>query len=76
MELREVRIPIHGLGCSGSGLAQVEAQARRLPGVVQVYGNQATESIYLIVDPTTVSAAQLQIAIARAGYTAGPTMGF
>ena len=75
MELREVRIPIHGLGCGGSGLGQVEAQTRPLPGVVQVYGNAATESIYLIVDPAVVNAAQPQIAIARAGYTPGPAIG-
>lgn len=76
MELREVRIPIHGLGCGGCGLEQVEAQTRRLPGVVQVYGNPATESLYLIVDPAAVSATQLQVAIARAGFTPGPAIGF
>ena len=76
MELREVRIPIHGLGCGGSGLERVEAPTRRLHGVVQVYGNPATESLYLIVDTTAVSAAQLQIAISRAGYTPGPAIGY
>jgi len=68
---RGLRIPVYGLGCGGAGATTIERELARVPGVVEAYGNPATEAAYVTYDPTVVTLAQLRHAIERAGYTPG-----
>jgi Cu+-exporting ATPase len=72
MDERYARIPIFGLTCGAGDMGTVERGPARMPGVVAVYGNPATEAAYVTYDPTVVTIAELRRAIERAGYTAGP----
>jgi len=53
-------------------MSTVERALSRMPGVVEAYGNPATEAAYVTYDPTVVTVAELRRAIERAGYAAGP----
>ena len=75
MELENVRIPIFGLTCGAGGMGTVERELARVPGVVEAYGNPATEAAYVTYDPTVVTIGELRHAIERAGYTPGPLGG-
>lgn len=72
MDAQRFRIPIFGLTCGGGGIGEVERELSRIPGVVEAYGNPATEAVYVAYDPTVVTVADLRRAIQRAGYAAGP----
>jgi Cu+-exporting ATPase len=72
MDHRRARIPVFGLTCGAGGMSTVERALSRTYGVVEVYGNPATETAYVTYDPTVVTVAELQRAIEQAGYTAGP----
>ena len=71
MDRQSTRIPIFGLTCGAGGMSTVERALSRMHGVVEVYGNPATEAAYVTYDPTAVTVAELQLAIEQAGYTAG-----
>lgn len=72
MDQRSVRIPVVGLTCGAGGMSTVERELVRTPGVVEVYGNPATEAAYVTYDPGVVTVAELRSAIERTGFTAGP----
>lgn len=67
-----MRIPIFGLTCGAGGMGTVERELSRIQGVVEAYGNPATEATYVTYDPTVVTLAELRRAIERTGYTPGP----
>lgn len=66
-----IRIPIYGLGCGGGGVATIERELARAPGVVHVYVNPATEVAYVDFEPALTSPARLAGVIEQAGYRAG-----
>jgi len=68
---RELRIPIYGLGCGGSGAAEIERELAATDGVFRVYVNPATETAYVDYDPAETDALSLSRAIEKAGYRAG-----
>jgi len=72
MDQRSVRIPVFGLTCGAGGMSTVERALSRMPGVVEAYGNPATEAAYVTYDPMVVTVAELRREIERAGYAAGP----
>lgn len=47
--LRKLTVDIHGLGCGGGGLFQLERQIKKLKGVAKVYVNPATLEAYVDV---------------------------
>ena len=71
MNTQSVRIPVFGLTCGAGDMSTVERALSRTHGVVEAYGNPATEAAYVTYDPTAVTVAELQLAIEQAGYTAG-----
>lgn len=72
MNRQSVRIPVFGLTCGAGDMSTVERALSRMHGVVEAYGNPATEAAYVTYDPTLVTVAELRRAIGQAGYTAGP----
>ena len=72
MKRQSVRIPVFGLACGAGDMSTVERALSRTHGVVEAYGNPATEAAYVTYDPALVTVAELRRAIERAGYTAGP----
>jgi Cu+-exporting ATPase len=65
--------PIDDLQCGGALI--VERALVRVPGVVHVYVNPATEMAYIQYNPTATSAAQLIAAVERIGFKTGtPSM--
>jgi P-type Cu+ transporter len=75
MDTHTIRIPIFGLTCGAGGMAAVERELARVPGVVDAYGNPATEAAYVTYDPAVVGVAELRRAIERAGYRPGSLAG-
>ena len=71
MDRQSVIIPVFGLTCGAGGMSSVERALLRMSGVVEAYGNPATEAAYVTYDPSLVSVAELRRAIAQAGYAAG-----
>jgi Cu+-exporting ATPase len=71
MNRRSVCIPVFGLTCGAGDMSTVERALSRTHGVVEAYGNPATEAAYVTYDPAAVTVAELRRAIERAGYTAG-----
>ncbi len=70
-----VTMPIEGLSCGGGGALVVERALAKLPGVVRVYVNPATETAYVEYDPTRLTRRQLMAAVESAGFRAGePTI--
>ena len=68
---RQLRIPVFGLGCGGSGASAIERELAATDGVLAVYVNRATETAYVDWDPARTDSASLARAIETAGYRAG-----
>lgn len=68
---REVRIPVGGLGCGGSGATTIERELAVTDGVLSAYVNPATEVAYVDYDPTRTDIWALVQAIEKAGCSAG-----
>ncbi len=72
MSERWVRIPILDLGCPGD-TGRLERRLARMPGVVEVAVNPATEAAYVRYDPRSTTPDRLRDAVEREGYrTAAP----
>ena len=75
MDERWVRIPILDLGCAGD-TGRLERRLARLPGVMEVAVNPATEAAYVRYDARSMTPARLREAVEREGYrTAEPVAG-
>lgn len=68
---KHLTIVIENLSYGGGGLLQVERALVRLPGVVYVYVNPATEMVYVQYDPEYVDQKQVVKAVKQAGFQAG-----
>lgn len=66
-----VVLPILGLSCGGGGALGLERALLRVPGVLRVYVNPATEMAYVEYDPARVAPGELAAAVARTGLRAG-----
>lgn len=71
MDRQKVALPIEDFGCAGSGAVIVEWALAKVPGVLRVYVNAATEMAYVHYDAERCDAATLRAAIAHAGFQAG-----
>ena len=69
--VRGLRIPVHGLGCGGSGSREIERELAAADGVLRAYVNPATEIAYVDYDPAETNPTSLTQAIEKAGYRAG-----
>ncbi len=69
---QRVMVPILDLACGGGGAMEVERALERLPGILQVYVNPATEIAYVHCDPTRYDPAKIVAAIEGTGFHAGP----
>jgi cation transport ATPase len=70
MARRHIVLPIDELGCWGSGALIIERALAQVPGVRHVYVNAATEMAYVQFDVDECVVADLEAAIARAGFHA------
>lgn len=70
-ESERVTIPISGFACGGGGALTAERALARLPGVIRVYVNPATEMAYVEFDPALATPDQLVGAIDGVGFRAG-----
>ena len=66
-----LRIPIVGLSCAASEGRSLERQLVKVPGVLQVYVNPATERVYLQCDPGHYDPEQILAQIRDAGVRPG-----
>lgn len=71
MQRQNVTLPIEDFGCAGSGAIVVERALAKVPGVIRVYVNAATEMAYVQYDTNCCDASALRAAIAHAGFHAG-----
>lgn len=71
MTRQTVTLPIEDLGCAGSGAIIVERALAKVPGVLRVYVNPATEMAYVRFDADRCDATALRMAIERAGFHMG-----
>jgi copper chaperone CopZ len=71
MPRQHVTLPIEDFGCSGSGAIVVERALTKVPGVLRVYVNAATEMAYVEYDTDRCGPEALRTAIARVGFHAG-----
>ena len=68
---QRITLPIYDLCCGGGGALTVERALAKVPGVLRVYANPATELAYIDYDPSLVDLPQLVAAIESVGYRAG-----
>lgn len=71
MDRQKITLPIEDFGCAGSGAIIVERALAKVPGVLRVYVNAATEMAYVEYDARRCDLSTLLAAIARAGFHAG-----
>ncbi len=71
MDRQKITLPIEDFGCAGSGAIIVERTLAKVPGVVRVYVNAATEMAYVQYDADRCTIALLREAVARAGFHVG-----
>ncbi len=71
MSTARLTMAIYGLSCGGGGALTVERALAKLPGVVRVYVNPATEMAYIEYDPTRLGWEQLAAAVEGVGFRAG-----
>ena len=71
VKTRRVTVFIYDLGCGGGGALTVERTLTKVPGVVQVYVNPATETAYIEYDPTVADVDGLIAAVESVGFRAG-----
>lgn len=75
MDITRLTIAIYGLGCGGGGALTVERALAKLPGVVRVHINPATEMAYVEYDSARLRWEQVAAAIEAVGFRAGePTV--
>lgn len=61
-------LPVFGLSCGGGGSRLAERVVSKVPGVLDIYVNPATETAYVDFNPATATPEQIADAIRRAGY--------
>ena len=71
VKTRRVTVFIYELGCGGGGALTVERALAKVPGVVQVYVNAATETAYVEYDPALAGVDRLIAAVEGVGFRAG-----
>ena len=71
MSSARLTMAIYGLSCGGGGALAVERALAKLPGVVRVYVNPATEMAYVEYDPARLRWEQLVAAVEAVGFRAG-----
>ena len=71
LKTQRVTIELTGLSCGGGGSLAIERALSKLPGVVSVYLNPATEMAYVQFNAELCSPDQLVAVIKRAGFGAG-----
>lgn len=71
MDRQKITLPIEDFGCAGSGAIIVERALAKVPGVLRVYVNAATEMAYAQYDADCCDANALRAAVARAGFHTG-----
>lgn len=62
-----ITIAITGFGCGGGGSLVAERAIARVPGVVRVYVNPATEMAYVEYDPQVTEIKLLTAAVEQTG---------
>lgn len=67
MPTTRIEVAVPGLVCEGPELEEI---VRRIPGVVEVYVNAATEVAYCDCEPERVTPEQLVAALRELGYRA------
>ena len=70
-DTQRVTLPISGFSCGGGGALTAERALARMAGVVRAYVNPATETAYVVYDPSKVSPRDLVAAVEAAGLGAG-----
>jgi len=70
MSPRRVTLMIDGLALGGGGALIVERALARLPGVLRVTVNPATEMAYVEYDPMEAQAPQLLATVESVGFKA------
>ncbi len=71
MTVRSITVPIEDFGCAGSGALIVERALVKVPGVLRVYVNAATEMAYVQYDADQCTVDALEKAVIRAGFHPG-----
>lgn len=71
MTVRSITVPIDDFGCAGSGALIVERALVKVPGVLRVYVNAATEMAYVQYDADRCTVGALETAVVRAGFHPG-----
>ena len=71
MDSQKITLPIEDFGCAGSGAIVVERALARVPGVLRVYVNAATEMAYVRYDADRCTILALRDAVASAGFHTG-----
>lgn len=71
MMVRSITVPIEDFGCAGSGSLIVERALTKVPGVLRVYVNAATEMAYVQYDTDRCTIDALEEAVVRAGFRPG-----
>lgn len=71
MKTQRVTVPLYNLSCGGGGVLIIERALARVPGVVRVYANPATEMAYIEYDPEQATPDRFVQAITQAGFHAG-----
>ena len=73
--VRNLQIPLYGLGRGRDGVRTIERELAASDGVLRVYVNPATETAHVDYDPSEIDLVTLVRAIERAGYGAGRPVG-
>lgn len=71
MKNQRITLPIENLSCGGGDLPIIEHALERIPGVVYVYVNPATEMAYVEYDPALADPNCLIQAVEHAGFRCG-----
>jgi copper chaperone CopZ len=69
---RHVMIPILDLACGGA--LGLEHAIEKVPGVLNVYVNPATETAYIECDPMRYDPVKISAVIEETGFRAGPVL--
>lgn len=73
--MRKIAIRVYGLACGGGGALTLERALAKLPGVLRVYVNPATETAYLEYDPERAGPEKFLATVQYLGYSSGPAGG-